>query len=126
MNPPVSNGIQGAFLVAVLAAGCIFGGLSLIFYEITKGFGCALGGFSLAMWFLTLAPDGLIHSKTMRVVFIVVFMAATSALAIPKFTREYALIGSLPFAGATAAILGIDCFSRAGLKEFWIYLWGMS
>src|SRR5690606_34947693 len=40
--------------------------------------------------------------------------------------RQEALIGSVSFAGATAVVLGIDCFSRAGLKEFWLYLWDLN
>jgi hypothetical protein len=36
------------------------------------------------------------------------------------------LIGSTAFSGATALTLGIDCFSRAGLKEFWFYLWNLN
>ncbi|KAI5276792.1 hypothetical protein E4T47_00514 [Aureobasidium subglaciale] len=38
-------------------------------------------------------------------------------------TRDPALIISSAFSGATALVLGIDCFSRAGLKEFWVYTW---
>jgi hypothetical protein len=41
-----------------------------------------------------------------------------------SYTRPYALMASTAFAGSTAAVLGIDCFSRAGLKEFWLYTWG--
>lgn len=45
-------------------------------------------------------------------------------MAFHHVTRPYALIFSLSFSGATAIVLGIDCFSRAGLKEFWVYIWG--
>ncbi|KAK5134919.1 hypothetical protein LTR08_006009 [Meristemomyces frigidus] len=30
------------------------------------------------------------------------------------------------FAGAQVAIIGVDCFSRAGLKEFWVYIWNLN
>jgi hypothetical protein len=36
------------------------------------------------------------------------------------------LLICIPFSAATAIILGIDCFTRAGYKEFWIYVWGKS
>lgn len=48
------------------------------------------------------------------------------ALAFHARTRPWGLIGSLSFAGATSIVLGIDCFSRAGLKEFWIYIWALN
>lgn len=124
MNPPVSDRVQGAFLVAAVLTGLIFGGLSLVFREIMEGLGCTIGGFCLAMWFLSLSEGGLIGSKAGKTIFILAFTAATSLLSVNKWTRNYGLIGCLPFAGATAAVLGIDCYSRAGLKEFWIYLWG--
>jgi hypothetical protein len=46
------------------------------------------------------------------------------SLSFSHHTRNYGLIVSIAFSGATATILGIDCLSRAGLKEFWLYLWG--
>jgi hypothetical protein len=36
------------------------------------------------------------------------------------------LIVCTSISGATALVLGIDCYSRAGLKEFWLYIWGES
>lgn len=124
MSPPVSDAVQGGFLVATVLTGLLFGGLSLIFADLTEGFGCLLGGFCLAMWFLCLRASGLIRSTTGRGVFIACMSVAVYALSFIKFMRTYSLIGSISFAGATATILGVDCFTRAGLKEFWLYLWG--
>ncbi|RYP62568.1 hypothetical protein DL770_009565 [Monosporascus sp. CRB-9-2] len=36
------------------------------------------------------------------------------------------MIGLMSFAGATVTVLGIDCFTRAGLKEYWAYIWGLN
>lgn len=36
------------------------------------------------------------------------------------------MVGSISFAGATATVLGIDCISNAGLKEFWVYIWNVN
>jgi hypothetical protein len=124
MNPPVSDGVQGAFLVAVIFAGCLAGGVALIFRDLADGVGCLLGGFCLSMWFLCLKAGGLIPSVLGKSIFIGCMSVAVFSFAISSKTRNYALIGSIPFSGATATILGIDCFSRAGLKEFWIYIWG--
>lgn len=124
MNPPVSKGIQGAFVVATFITGVIFGALSMIFPEITEGLGCLLGGFCLSMWLLMLRPGGLLTSSGAKGIFIAAFCVGVYALSFSHYTRPYGLIASTSFAGATAVIIGIDCFSRAGLKEFWLYLWG--
>ncbi|KAL9601702.1 MAG: hypothetical protein Q9219_002313 [cf. Caloplaca sp. 3 TL-2023] len=62
MHPPISNAVQGAFVVAAFVTGLIFGGGSIVFADVTEGMGCLLGGYSLAMWFLVLIPGGLIKS----------------------------------------------------------------
>jgi hypothetical protein len=126
MNPPLSNGVQAGFLVAILCSGTLVGGASLIFHDITEGAGCMLGGFCLSMWFLCLKDGGLIGNKIGRIVFIACLSVGFYSLSFHRRTREIGLLGCIPFAGATATILGIDCFSRAGLKEMWIYVWGMS
>lgn len=126
MNPPVSNGVQGAFFVAAFFTGCIFGVLSLVFSDITEGFGCLLGGFCLSMWFLSLKDGGLITSETGRAIFIGCMSAGGFSLSFSRYTRNYGLIGSISFSGATATIVGVDCLSCAGLKEFWLYLWNLN
>jgi hypothetical protein len=126
MSPPVSNAVQGGFFVAAFFTGAIFGGLSLVFADITEGFGCLLGGFCLSMWLLSLKSGGLISSTAGRAIFIGCFSAGGFSLSFSHHTRNYSLIASIAFSGATATILGIDCLSRAGLKEFWLYLWGKS
>ncbi|KAF1832797.1 hypothetical protein BDW02DRAFT_410562 [Decorospora gaudefroyi] len=126
MNPPVSNAIQGAFLVAAFFTGLFFGVLSLVFSDITEGFGCALGGFCLSMWFLSLKDGGLITSGTGRSIFIGSMAAAGYSLSFSHYTRNYGLIASIAFSGATAAILGIDCLAGSGWKEFWLYLWNLN
>lgn len=124
MNPPVSNGVQGAFFVAAFVTGSIFGAVALVFPDITEGFGCLLGGFCLSMWFLCLKSGGLVPTVTGRAIFIGCLSAGGFCLSFSRYTRNYGLIGSIALSGATATILGIDCLSRAGMKEFWLYLWG--
>jgi hypothetical protein len=125
MNPPVSDGVQGAFLVATIFAGGLAGGAALIFRDLADGFGCLLGGFCLSMWFLSLKEGGLIKPQAGKAIFIGCMSAAVFGLSLTARTRTWGLVVSIPFSGATATILGIDCFSRAGLKEFWIYIWGL-
>ncbi|KAB8349415.1 hypothetical protein FH972_023442 [Carpinus fangiana] len=126
VNPPVAPAIQGAYLVAAFIPGVIIGAASLIFKEIVEGLGCLLGGFCFSMWLLCLAPGGLVHSNGGRVGLIIAFSAAFFSLSFSHYTRTYGLIGCISFAGATSIVLGIDCFSRAGLKEFWIYNWDLN
>lgn len=124
MNPPVRNTIQGAYFVAAFLTGLAFGGLSLVFKEITEGLGCILGGFCLSMWLLCLQPGGLLISAGTKGALIGALSAGAYVLSLFRHTRPYGLMGSTAFAGATAVVLGIDCFSRVGLKEFWLYIWG--
>nr|POE65160.1 hypothetical protein CFP56_34828 [Quercus suber] len=111
MNPPVSDAIQGAYLVAAVFTGLVFGAVSLIFKEVTEGLGCLLGGFCLAMWFLVLRPGGLIPSTVGRAIFIACLAVAGFCLSFSRYTRNYGLIACTSFAGATITIIGIDCFN---------------
>ncbi|RMZ78560.1 hypothetical protein DV738_g3838, partial [Chaetothyriales sp. CBS 135597] len=126
MSPPISDAIQGGYLVGIVMTGLIFGAGALIFKEMTEGLGCLLGGFCLSMWLLTLTPGGLIANLTGKRIFIGCFCVLFWSLSFSHFTRVYGLIASISFSGATALVLGIDCFSRAGLKEFWVYIWGLN
>ncbi|KAL9008572.1 MAG: hypothetical protein Q9173_006318, partial [Seirophora scorigena] len=126
MHPPVSNAVQGAYFVAAFVTGLIFGGGSVIFADVTEGLGCLLGGYCLAMWFLVLTPGGLIKSTAGKAIFIACLTLGAFGLYLSHWTRAYGLIGAISFAGATIIVLGIDCFSRAGLKEFWLYIWDLN
>lgn len=112
--------------MAALLSGCAVGAISLVFTDITQGLGCAVGGFCLAMWLLTLKSGGLISSTGGRAGLIAAFTLAAFGLSFSHYTRHYGLLGCMAFGGATAVVLGIDCYSRAGLKEFWMYIWGRS
>lgn len=126
MAPPVSDGIQGAYLVAVVLAGVILGVGSTIFKELTEGLACILGGFALSMWILTLVPGGLISEDAPKGAFIGLMSALPFGLFFSHYTRDFAMIGFISFGGATAVVIGIDCFTRAGLKEFWAYIWNLN
>lgn len=125
MKPPIKNAVEGGYFVAAFFTGTIFGAIALAFQELTEGFGCILGGFSFSMWLLAMKPGGLLETSGSKAAFIASFCVGCYALSFTHYTRPYGLMGSTAFAGATAFILGIDCFSRAGLKEFWLYIWGM-
>ncbi|OAA55587.1 hypothetical protein SPI_08271 [Niveomyces insectorum RCEF 264] len=126
MSPPISNAVQGAYVVAAVCAGLLLGGIAIVFKEITEGFGCLLGGFCLSMWLLCLRQGGLIQNTSGTIGFIVAFTVGAFVFYFSRWTRQYALIVCVAFGGATATVLGIDAFSRAGLKEFWVYIWNLN
>ncbi|KAF4457564.1 hypothetical protein F53441_614 [Fusarium austroafricanum] len=126
MKPEVSNALQGGYVVASVISGCILGAASMFFREITEGLGCALGGFCISMWLLCLVPGGLLGPVVAKAIFIACFTVGGFAFYFSHYTRDWALILMIAFSGATATVLGIDCFSRAGLKEFWAYVWDLN
>lgn len=124
---PVSNAIQGAYVVAVVCTGLLLGGGAIVFRDLTESLGCLLGGFCFSMWLLSLHDGGLLQDNTTgKVIFIIVFTLAGFSLYFSQYTRAYGLMALMSFAGATVIVLGIDCFSRAGLKEFWAWIWDLN
>ncbi|ROW17574.1 hypothetical protein VPNG_00545 [Cytospora leucostoma] len=127
MNTPVSNAIQGAYVVAAVGTGALLGGGGLVFKDITESLGCLLGGFCLAMWLITLKAGGLFGSGGSGVIiFISVLTAAGFIGYFSHWTRSYYMIACISLSGATAIVIGIDCFSRAGLKEYWAWIWNLN
>ncbi|RYP73155.1 hypothetical protein DL771_003791 [Monosporascus sp. 5C6A] len=126
MMPPIRDAIQGGYVVAVVITGLVLGGAATLFRELTEGFACLLGGFCLSMWLLTLRAGGLLPGTTQKIIFICAFTLGGYAFYFSHYTRGYAMIGLTSFTGATVTVLGIDCFTRAGLKEFWAYIWDLN
>jgi hypothetical protein len=126
MNVPVGNALQGGYVVAIVMSGCAIGAASMFFKELTEGLGCALGGFCLSMWLLCLVPGGLLRTVASKAIFIACFTLVGFAFYFSRYTRDWALIVLIAFGGATVTVLGIDSFSRAGLKEFWAYIWDLN
>ncbi|PYI20759.1 hypothetical protein BO99DRAFT_472708 [Aspergillus violaceofuscus CBS 115571] len=126
MSPPVRVAVQGAYLVAIVFTGATFGALAIVFKELTEGLGCLLGGFCTSMWLLSLKSGGLLTDTNAKSGFIGAMSAAFYAMSFSQYTRPYGLMASTGISGGTAVALGIDCFSRAGLKEFWLYIWDLN
>ncbi|KAL5002806.1 hypothetical protein BDV10DRAFT_85032 [Aspergillus recurvatus] len=126
MNPPVRVAIQGAYLVAIFFTGITFGALAIVFKELAEGLGCLLGGFCTSMWLLCTRSGGLIEASDAKTGFIGAISVAFYAVSFSHYTRPYGLIVSTSIAGGTIVSLGIDCYSKAGLKEFWLYLWALN
>jgi hypothetical protein len=126
MSLPVSNAVQGAYLVAIVGGGMVLGAGAGLYNKVFEGLACMLGGFCFSMWLLTLKAGGLVTKDSSKVIFIILWSVGIFALSFSKRIRLYAVIGSTAFSAGTAIVLGIDCFTLAGYKEFWLYLWGKS
>ncbi|KAH7162464.1 hypothetical protein B0J13DRAFT_536087 [Dactylonectria estremocensis] len=126
MSENVSNALQGGYVVAAVVSGCALGSASVFFRELLEGLGCALGGFCVSMWLMCLVPGGLLKQVAAKAIFISCFTLAGFVFYCSRYTRDWALIVMIAFTGATVTVLGIDCFSRAGLKEFWAWVWDLN
>ena len=123
-DPPISDALQGAYLIAAFIPAVMIGGISLLFRDIVEGLGCLLGGFCISMWLLVWKDGGLITSSGGKLGLILALTIAAFTLSFSHHTRMHGVIAGVSITGATVIVLGIDCFARAGLKEFWLYLWG--
>jgi hypothetical protein len=122
----ISHTTQGKYLVAIVLPSIALGGLAQWYLGwLARRCGCIVGGFCLAMWIETLCPGGLIKTSQKTAILIGVMCAVSLAPTISMFKKwvDIAYVVFSSFSGSTALVLGIDCYSRAGLKEFWIYTW---
>ncbi|EEB89983.1 hypothetical protein MPER_11869, partial [Moniliophthora perniciosa FA553] len=122
VNPP-SKTVRGMFVLASAVAGIAGGAISIFFWKAARyGIG-GWGGFSLALFINCLSSGGVVKPIGYRWVLymgcaVVGFVLCT----IPKIHYHVLLI-STAFVGASALMLGIDCYTTAGLKEF--YVWNL-
>lgn len=123
---PVSNGVQAGYIVGAIVGGGVAGGLAILRPKFFHFFGSVLGGFCFAMWLLTLKENALLGQNTLKnCIFLAVFSLVSLAFYFTTRTRHYLVMFSSSFAAATAFILGIDCLTCAGLKEFWAWIWNL-
>ncbi|KAF7985291.1 hypothetical protein HWV62_6449 [Athelia sp. TMB] len=133
INPP-SETLRGLFVFACFVAGVAGGGISIFFWKSTKYFIGAWGGLALGLWIECFKDGGLIHQVGIRWIMYIgnhrILLTPTIALAalgfvlctIPKL-HLHVLLVSTAFVGSSAFVLGVDCYTTAGLKEF--YLWNI-
>ncbi|KAJ7492727.1 hypothetical protein FB451DRAFT_1219404 [Mycena latifolia] len=122
VNPP-SNVLRGLFVLASAVAGIAGGGISIFFWKASRYFIGGWGGFAFALWVQCFHNGGVISAVGFRWIFyigcgVVGFVLCT----IPKIHYHILLI-STAIVGSSAFMLGVDCFTTAGLKEF--YIWNL-
>jgi hypothetical protein len=116
INPP-SVKLQGLFVLSCTVAGFVGGGVSIFFWQQTKYFMGAWGGFALALWIQCFRSGGVIRTIGLRWLFyIAVAVVGFVSCTIPRI-HYHVLLVSTAVVGASAFILGVDCFTTAGLKE---------
>ncbi|KAI0320363.1 hypothetical protein OF83DRAFT_1053207 [Amylostereum chailletii] len=122
VHPPSST-LRGMFVLASAVAGIAGGGVSIFFWKVTKYFIGAWGGFALGLWIQCFRDGGLVHSIGLRwILFLGCAVVGFVLCTLPKLHYHVVLI-STAMVGASAVMLGVDCFTTANLKEF--YVWNL-
>ncbi|KAF8640361.1 hypothetical protein AX17_000032 [Amanita inopinata Kibby_2008] len=120
INPP-SKTVRGMFVLASAIAGIAGGAIAIFFWKAARyGIG-AWGGFALALWIQCFRDGGVIKPIGFRwILYIGCAVVGFALCSIPKIHYHVLLI-STAVVGSSAFILGVDCYTTAGLKEFYIW-----
>ncbi|KAI5123774.1 hypothetical protein M0805_000363 [Coniferiporia weirii] len=122
VNPP-SETIRGIFVLACCIAGIAGGGVAIFFWQQAKYLIGGWGGFAIGLWVQCFRDGGLIRPIGYRwILYIGLGVIGFCLCTFPKI-HYHMLLASTAAVGASAFILGIDCFTTAGLKEF--YIWNL-
>ncbi|KAF8511690.1 hypothetical protein JB92DRAFT_3083430 [Gautieria morchelliformis] len=125
IHPP-NKTLRGLFVLACGVSGIAGGGVSIFFWQQAKYFIGAWGGFSIGLWVQCFRDGGLIRPIGFRWILYIGCGAVGFILCtIPKL-HYHILITGTAITGASAFILGVDCFTTAGLKEFYVYNLGFT
>ncbi|KAL7423089.1 hypothetical protein Q5752_002388 [Cryptotrichosporon argae] len=119
-NPP-TTAMRGLYLLACAIACMIGSGLGVFFFNIARHWIGAVGGFAFGWFLLATKAGGLVDTIAGRWGLIGGMSVAWLLACIVPVLTPYAVLVSTAWAGATAFVLGIDCYTRAGLKEFYVY-----
>ncbi|KAH9454109.1 hypothetical protein Pst134EB_014205 [Puccinia striiformis f. sp. tritici] len=119
-----SNAIQGVFVLACFISAVGAGAVAVIFWKGTRFLVGGGGGFVLSLFILSLKSNSLIAAAGLRwIVILAAFSIGFVLATIPTLTIHVTLFATAAM-GAAAVVLGIDCFTTGGLKEFWLYIIG--
>ncbi|KAF8523049.1 hypothetical protein BU17DRAFT_44118 [Hysterangium stoloniferum] len=134
IHPP-DKALRGLFVLAAFVAGVAGGGVSIFFWQQTKYFIGAWGGFAIGLWIQSFRDGGMIREIGFRWILYAGMSSSVPDLrcattgfvlcTIPKFHYHVMILGTA-FTGASACMLGVDCFTTVGLKEFYIYNLGFT
>ncbi|KAG8852277.1 hypothetical protein FRB91_006717 [Serendipita sp. 411] len=120
INPP-NETLKGLFVLSCCVAGIIGGGITIFFYQGTKYFIGGWGGFAFGLFIQCFQNGGLVKPIGFRWLMYIGCSAIGFVLCtLPKLHYKV-LLAATAMVGASAFILGVDCFTTAGLKEFYVY-----
>jgi hypothetical protein len=114
---PPSTTLRGLYLLACIVAGFIGAGIGIFFFNISKHFVAAAGGFAFGWFLLALKSGGLLTSMLGRWGLLGGLTVGALVVSIVPRTALLMVLISTAWIGATAVMLGVDCYTRAGLKE---------
>jgi hypothetical protein len=121
MQPPSprypSTTMRGLYLLACVISSFFGAAFGIFFFNFSKYWVSAAGGFTFGWFLLATRDGGLITSVIGRwgllgSLTVVAFLASLVPL-----LHDHMVLASTAWIGATAVVLGIDCYTRAGLKE---------
>lgn len=115
-KPPTSL-LRGLYLLACVLSAFVGAGLGVFLYKLAKYWVNAAGGFAFAWYLLALRPGGTIENPIGRWGLIGGMAVGAFIAGLPNKLNPYLVLISTAWIGATAFILGVDCFTTAGLKE---------
>ncbi|KIY70986.1 hypothetical protein CYLTODRAFT_370112 [Cylindrobasidium torrendii FP15055 ss-10] len=122
IHPP-SKTVRGMFMLASGIAGIVGGGIAIFFWKGARYLIGAWGGLALGWWIQCFRDGGLITNVGLRwVLYIGCAVVGFVLCTFPKIHYHILLI-STAIVGATSVMLGVDCYTTAGLKEF--YIWNL-
>ncbi|GAA6062458.1 hypothetical protein JCM10212_005361 [Sporobolomyces blumeae] len=117
---------RGLFLLASLVAGLVSGAFCFLFRRGGELVQASLAGLVLGCGLLATRTDCLIQPIGLRYILLLGLAAlGFVAASVPRAAFVASLVATSAL-GATALVLGIDCFTTAGLKEFYLYNLGFS
>ncbi|GAA5852923.1 hypothetical protein JCM3766R1_004897 [Sporobolomyces carnicolor] len=118
--------IRGVFLLASIVAGLVSGAFCFLFHRAGELLESSLAGFVLGATVLCTRSDSLIRPVGLRYILLLALSAVFFVLSsIPRLAVPLVLV-STSLLGAIAVVVGIDCFTTAGLKEFYVYSFGFT
>ncbi|KAL8283605.1 hypothetical protein RQP46_005400 [Phenoliferia psychrophenolica] len=124
VNDPTSA-TRGLFLFASLAGGLIMGAASVFWWKAAQHVAPAFAGFAFGLFIQSVRSDGLIRPVGLRYILFIVPAAAGFSLSTFKSLNIMCTLISTAILGSMALVLGVDCFTTSGLKEFFVYNLGL-
>lgn len=109
--------MRGLYLLAVAIAFIVGSAMGIFWYTFAKYWVGAAGGFALGWFLVCLRKGGLLTSVGGRWGLIAGLTCVGLFLSLLPKIHDHVLLIASAWVGATMFTLGVDCFTRAGLKE---------